>query len=212
MNPNEPIKPLLIETQYWGTVSYYRLMCRHRRVWLERREHFAKSTYRNRAYIATPEGRHLLSIPLTRGGRTQRRTIDQVSILNVEPWQRTHWRSLCYAYRSSPYFEYYEDRIAPFYHEPQENLYNFNRKLIDFIVQTLDLPVELAETAHFLHPKQNSEFEDARSRLRPNKPLPESVKGAEYHQVFADRHGFLEDLCILDLLFNEGPNAIERLR
>ena len=29
----------------------------------------------------------------------------------------------------------------------------------------------------------------------------------EYHQVFGDRHGFLKDLSILDLLFNKGPAA-----
>ncbi|MGK0234497.1 MAG: hypothetical protein ACI9EK_001023, partial [Psychroserpens sp.] len=33
-----------------------------------------------------------------------------------------------------------------------------------------------------------------------------------YHQVLEERHGFLENLSILDLLFNEGPNTITYLK
>jgi len=33
----------------------------------------------------------------------------------------------------------------------------------------------------------------------------------EYNQVFIDKFGFMSNLSILDLLFNEGPNAINYL-
>jgi hypothetical protein len=46
---------------------------------------------------------------------------------------------------------------------------------------------------------------DFRDRIHPKKPT--LLRAEEYHQVFGDRHGFLEDLSILDLLFIKGPAA-----
>ena len=54
---------------------------------------------------------------------------------------------------------------------------------------------------------------DFRYCIHPKRPLPTGfLKGGEYYQVFADRLGFIPDLSAVDLLFNEGPNAISFLK
>ena len=54
-----------------------------------------------------------------------------------------------------------------------------------------------------------SNFIDLRDAIRPKRPLPDSeFDPRPYYQVRAARHGFLPNLSVLDLLFNEGPEGI----
>ena len=52
-------------------------------------------------------------------------------------------------------------------------------------------------------------FVDYRDAIRPKHPLPDTeFEARPYYQVRAQRHGFLPNLSVLDLLFNEGPEGI----
>ena len=52
-------------------------------------------------------------------------------------------------------------------------------------------------------------FVDYRDAIRPKHPLPDAeFEARPYYQVRAQRHGFLPNLSVLDLLFNEGPEGI----
>jgi len=203
-------KHLLIEAQYWGSIAYFSLLKKHGYALIEQHEHYVKSSYRNRCHIATPNGQLVLSVPLV-SGRNQRRTMHQVGIYNQERWQKLHWDSLCYAYRRSPYFEFYEDDLEPFFKTPYDNLLAYNLTTTRFILDLLQLEVKLELTTEYIDPN-NENYLDYRSAISPKKGLQKGIKTcSEYHQVFNDKHGFLPNLSILDLLFNEGPNAVSFL-
>ena len=52
-------------------------------------------------------------------------------------------------------------------------------------------------------------FVDYRDAIRPKHPLPDAeFEARPYYQVRTQRHGFLPNLSVLDLLFNEGPEGI----
>jgi len=200
---------ILIELQYFGTISWYLGMLRHRQVFIEHHENFEKSTYRNRCYIASPEGRLRLTIPLLHG-RSQRSKYTDVRIDYGYPWQKIHWNSLCSCYRNSPYFEFYEDKLKPFFSSRYDRLFDFNRQLFLLMIELLELNLHVEYTA--VYEKYPNEALDFRSKILPNKFQGEtSPFPVVYHQVFQERTGFIPDLCIADLLFNEGLHARERL-
>ena len=47
---------------------------------------------------------------------------------------------------------------------------------------------------------------------RSNSILKDLELEKPYYQVFSAKHGFIPDLSIMDLLFNEGPEAIVYLK
>jgi len=81
---------------------------------IEREEHYPKQTYRNRARIYSPDGVLTLTVPVTKGSKNHT-IIKDVKISYDFNWQRLHWLSLQACYRSSAYFEFYEDELTPFY-------------------------------------------------------------------------------------------------
>ncbi len=205
---NKVKKNLLIESQYLGPIAYWKSLVQYDTIFIEQCEHFVKATYRNRCYIATPNGKLGLSIPILHG-RNVRRVMKEVLIANDHNWQKIHWDSLCSAYRRSPYFEYYEDDLHPFYHTEYTHLLDFHQALFDWVVEQLELEINLERTTLF-EKTPNEETQDMRSHIHPNpekEQLPADLNIPTYHQVFEDRIGFLSNLSIVDLLFAEGPNA-----
>lgn len=199
------MKKLVTELQYLGTVSHYILLTRHQNILFDAHEHFEKSTYRNRCYIASPNGKLRLTVPVE-GGKGQRARYAGLRIDAETNWQKIHWQSLTSCYRNSPYFEYYEDRFEPFYHEQFENLFDFNKQLMELILELLGIELNIAYTTGYQ--KKYDDAEDFRSKIIPSVQQETDVK---YRQVFEEKTGFLQDLSIVDLLFSEGPHAREKL-
>ena len=177
-------------------------------IW-EVEDNYQKQTYRNRCVICTDTGRHFLSIPIKHvGGDQGRQKYKEVKLDNDYPWQRQHWRTLQTAYRTSPFFEYYEDDIAILYKQPYDLLMDFNFETLRVISECLQ--IELPKTRTTLYGKEVPKaMLDARFLVRC-KNEQEFVQD-EYVQVFGDRHGFINNTSILDLLFNEGTNALSYL-
>mgnify|MGYP006258876379 FL=1 len=207
---------LLIETQYVGNIQYYARMLFHSNVLIEQHEHFLKSTYRNRCYIAMPDGKLRLSVPLV-DGKQQRKQMKDIKISYTEPWQKLHWNSLATAYRSSPFFEYYEDDLAPLYEKKEKYLLDFNDKIRDKILELLQIEDKIAfsKTKKFEKRYNSADILDFRSAILPQEKkcrIDERFKVPVYHQVFGDRTGFLPNLSIYDLLFAEGNNTVSMLQ
>ncbi len=165
----------------------------------ERHDFFRKQTYRTRMHIYGANGMLKLSIPVIHTG-AERRYTKEVRIENAFPWQRNHWRSLVNAYRSSPYFEYFEDELVVFY----EKKYDF---LFDFLMETqywLMRQYDINPTVSF-----TNSYETAPGDSTDYRPLIHAKEyrdtGIRYHQVFEEKHGFLPNLSVLDKLFNTGP-------
>lgn len=173
---------------------------------LEKEEHFPKQTYRNRASVYSPDGLLVLTVPIVKGAKNHTKTKD-VKISYDFKWQRLHWLSLQACYRSSAYFEYYEDDFAPFYEKNYNFLLDYNRELIELILRLLKIkmPLQFTETYEATYPN----LTDLRSCM--NTKNTASTEQKPYFQVFEERKGFIRNLSIVDLLFNQGPQALNYL-
>ncbi len=174
-------------------------------IW-ELEDNFVKQTYRNRTYIYGANGKLLLNIPVTYSQKNRQKYKD-VTIFNSERWQLQHWKSLESAYRTSPFFEFYEDELKPLFFEDTELLLDFNLKCFEVICDCLQLDVSISKTSTF--EKEVNDTSDLRHLVNAKNETQQNFEG--YTQVFGDKHGFIPNLSILDLLFNEGPNALNYL-
>lgn len=198
----------LIHPTYFPNITTFGAIVQNEICW-EVHDNYQKQTYRNRVKICTDRGLHMLSIPIVHVGNAQGRQLyKDVRIDNSYSWQRQHWRTFETAYRTSPFFEFYEDDIRPLYNSKSEYLLDFNIKTIEIICDFLQVEISTEKTAKFESTPQNTN--DYRSLVSSKKKLV--VEQVPYHQVFGDRHGFISDLSILDVLFNLGPETIGYLK
>lgn len=199
---------LLLHPSYFPNIATFAAMIQNEVCW-EIEDNYQKQTYRNRCYICTDKGRHLLNIPIKHvGGDQGRQKYKEVLVDNDYPWQRNHWRTLQTAYRTSPFFEFYEDDLAPLYEKPYKFLLDFNLRTISSVCGLFQIDMPEAKTAIF--EKEPKDIRDGRFLVNAKKDIP--IVQKKYVQVFGDRHGFMENTGILDLLFNEGPGALPYLQ
>ncbi|MBX5439330.1 MAG: WbqC family protein, partial [Thermoflavifilum sp.] len=164
-----------------------------------------KKSYANRFYLAGPNGMILMSIPLEKGKR-QHTPVKDIRIYNREAWQAHHWKTLVSAYRRSPWFEYFEEELQPFFERPYRFLIDWNWDWLIWISRVLGVEAKMDFSDHFLSPEEARSFAaDYRGSIQP--PPAHAPHSIRYHQVFEDRTGFLPDLSILDLICCEGRQA-----
>lgn len=166
-------------TAYLGSIQYYRKLLREG-LPIDLSVSYRKQTCMNRCYIDSPHGALALSVPVVNPhGRTP---VGEVLISEHGNWRHQHWNALVSSYRQTPYFDYYAEDFYPFYHEQRwQKLADFNADLHTTVMRLLE-PYPL--------------LEESRCLREP------------YYQLFAPRHGFIEDLSIVDLLFNMGPESV----
>ena len=230
----------LLSSTYFGPVQWYQKLNRYDECLIERHESFIKQTYRNRMIIATTNGPLSLTIPTNHDTSM---AMKDIRISDHANWRHVHWNALLSAYGESPFFEYYQDDIRPFYEKKYEFLFDFNMEITEKMIELLDIRPKLSVTDEYFpkgsnqseelrvkseesnslasdeanHKVQSSKFKvqsivDFRDAIRPKKPLPDPEFHPErYYQVYEQKHGFLPNMSILDLLFNEGNEAIFHL-
>lgn len=198
----------LLHPVYIPNVATFAIIAQKEVQW-EVEDNFQKQTYRNRAYICTDRGKLMLNIPIKHVGKNQgRQKYKDVQIDNDYNWQRQHWRTLQTGYRTSPFFEYYEDDFAPLYEETFDFILDYNLKFIAVICDCLQIEMPSLRTA--MYSDKPSNLKDARFLVNAkNEP---AIDLPAYNQVFGDRHGFLKNMGIIDLIFNEGTNASTYLK
>ena len=199
-------KTLLIESQYFPNLNFYKTLISHDILLIERYEHYQKLSFRNRCYIAGPNGSILLSVPLARG-KNQRSIMKDVRISNEESWQAQHWKTLVSAYRRSPWFEYYEDDLSRLFERPVQFLLDWNLACYEWVSGVIGLATPIAFTDEYVKEYTSPGITDARDQLRPASENARTDMPA-YTQVFQDRGGFLPNLSILDLIFCEGKRSL----
>ena len=197
---------VLLSTTYFGPVQWYQKLHRYDHVWLERMENFQKQTYRNRCIIASPNGALALTIPVTHDeGKTLMRDI---RISDHGNWRRLHWNALQTAYGESHFFEYYADELHPFFEKRWEYLYDFNLEITLLLCQWLDIQPDIHHTETYARPEETA-MDDFRSAIRPKHSEEDpDFSPKEYYQVYRSSYGFIPNLSILDLLFNEGNESV----
>ncbi|MGB4397963.1 MAG: WbqC family protein [Daejeonella sp.] len=192
---------------YLPPIEYFRAVQQHKNLFfIENAENFEKQSYRNRASIHSPNGKLDLIVPVVKGSKNHTK-IKDVKISYDFNWQRQHLMSLQTSYRSSAYFEYYEDDLMPFYEKKWPFLFDFNQELLSLLLRFLKINVAYKYTEIF--EKEYTDCDDFRLSIHPKKT--EMLQFNPYFQVFEERNGFLPNLSIADLLFNQGPQSSKYL-
>ena len=186
-------------------------------VYIEACENYQKQSYRNRCKFYAADGVQALSFPVVHEAGTYKHPVNQIKVDYSTPWLVQHQRAIVSAYRTSAYFEYYQDELFEIMNSRPETLLDLNMALLNFFIEKIGLRVDLRLTEEFsingiadgvvcddlrevIHPKRTN---DILSDLALEKP---------YFQVFAQKYGFKSDLSVMDLLFNEGPDSILYLK
>lgn len=197
---------ILIHPTYFPNLAHFIAMVNTEEVVFEMDDNFVKQTYRNRTYIYSANGKLGLNIPVIHTQKNRQKYRD-VKIFNEVKWQTQHWKSLLSAYKTSPFFEYYEDELQPLFVMKADYLLDFNFKCFEAITGCLQLDLNISKTQVFQKDVDNKK--DFRFLVNAKKEQPQYFDN--YTQVFNEKHGFISNLSILDLLFSEGPNALNYL-
>lgn len=192
---------------YFPPVSWFAAALHEGEIVLEQHEFYKKQHYFNRTNILTPNGLLKLSIPIRKA--KEHTPVMHRNISFDWTWRRDHWRSLESAYRSSPFFEYYEDRLVPFFKKETESLLELNLGILEVLRDALKIDLKWTFSDGF-HGSDHYE-RDLRPDFDPKRAAaPSWFKAAPYQQVFGEE--FVPDLSIVDLLFNCGPESVRILR
>ncbi len=198
----------LLSSAYLPPVEYFAFLLADNPV-VEREERYQKQSYRNRTTIMNGNGVLNLIIPTVHDNRMG--IVKEVRIDYATPWQRVHWRSIESAYNNTPFYLYYKDALKPFFEQRHEFLFDFNFQLTQTLLRLLRIERKVTTTTTFapyedhdlrllIHPKQTRKSDYPFRLTNP------------YYQVFEDKFGFTPNLSVIDLLFNEGPQAATYLR
>ena len=199
---------ILIHPTYFPSTSHFAAIVQADKVTFEMEDNFQKQTNRNRTYIYSPNGIQLLNIPVKHSKIAHQKTKD-IQIENDFDWQKQHFKSLEAAYRSSPFFEYFEDDLLPIFEKKHSFLMDLNLEVFDLITRCLRMKIEYSTTTEYFHEINSDELTDFRFLANGKK---DHSQFESYTQVFDDKFGFINNLSVLDLVFNEGKFALDYLK
>jgi len=205
----------LFSTSYLPLIYYVKEAVKNQNIYIEAYENYQKQSLRNRTFIYSAQGLLCLSIPVQKKTNELQYTKD-IKIDYSTPWQRTHWRAMVSAYNSAPFFLYYQDYFKPFFENNYTYLLDFNNALLEVIFKNiLKISIQMHNTTTYI--KANKEYKDFRNLCNQKNNNLEKLElinynTCKYYQVFQNQHGFIENLSIIDLIFNEGNNALNFLK
>ncbi|PJR03033.1 WbqC family protein [Avrilella dinanensis] len=199
---------ILIHPTYFPSISHFVAMIQADEICFEVEDNFQKQTNRNRMYIYSPNGKQILNIPVkhTKGIRQKFKDIE------LDPytdWQKQHFKSLEAAYRSSPYFEYFEDEFRqPVFEKTHRFMMDLNLQIHEILCSCLqtELPFVQSDEYHKIAPENVTDLRYLTDGKKDHNEFE------PYMQVFEEKYGFINNLSILDLLFNEGLHSLEYLK
>jgi hypothetical protein len=197
----------LLPITYFGNIGYFSTMLHADKILIDKHEHFIKQTYRNRCEIYGANGKLALIVPI-RHGRKEHTPVSECLIDNSTRWQTLHLRSIESGYRRSPYFEYYEDRFIPFFQKKYDSLYELCIDSLHLSLSFLKTEINFSFTESYQ--KEIISFTDFRPFADPK--IKQSEHPINYFQVFENKYGKINNLSVLDILFNEGPQALQLLK
>lgn len=200
----------IVHPLYFGPIDLFVPIAKAESLRFEINDNYQKQSYRTRQYIYGANGKLLLNIPIKHSGDGKHQLLKEVKIENDFKWQILHWKSLESAYRTSPYFEFFEDDFYPIYHKKYDYLIDFTQAAWQVLLESLGLELPIHYTSAYQESYIADELKDlrylAKAKRKPDIALD------NYIQVFESKKGFLNNLSILDLLFNEGTNVLSYLQ
>ncbi|MDR1847560.1 MAG: WbqC family protein [Bacteroidales bacterium] len=189
----------IFSTVFCPSIAYLATLRRYKEAVIEAFETFEKQTYRNRTYIQAANGVQPLIIPLKRSHLTKQKT-NEIQISYAEAWNRKHWRAICSAYSKSPFFEYFEEEIFPFFSRRYDLLLDLNNEILDFCCRVFAIPAAVSLSRDYVTQYAN----DYRTVFKVQNQGTEQGFFPPYLQCFSAKLGFCQNLSFLDLLFSLG--------
>lgn len=206
---------MLLSTAFFPPVSWFAAAATEDKVYLEACENYQKQSYRNRCCIAASQGVESLSVPVVHEGGTFKLPITKIKVDYSEPWIHKFRRAVDSAYESSPFLEYYRDELYAILDTRPETLWELNLSVISFFMAKTGLKVNILPTKTFTPEDSGIYGEDFREAIHPKRDdltLRYLQLEKPYFQVFAGKYGFSENLSVMDLLFNMGPESLLYLK
>ncbi len=113
-------------------------------VLIEACEHYAKQSWRNRCRFYAADGAQTLNYPVCHedfGKPISRMRIDWKT-----DWLTRHERAIVSAYRTSPFFEYYQDELFGILETRPSLMLDFNTEILRFLLRKTGIPAEIRFT------------------------------------------------------------------
>lgn len=200
----------VVTTAYFPPVEYFMAAAATGHLLIEDSESYVKQSYRNRCRIYACDGILSLTVPVSAPDGD--RGIKSVRIDYSKPWLQQHERALVSAYRTSAFFEYYQDDVFAILDSRPQTLFELNTALTVKLLELLGLRCRVSFSGGYIQ-EYGPDVLDLRDAIHPKKAVPEMFRNRfkSYYQVFSEKFGFIPGLSALDLLFNEGPNALSFL-
>jgi hypothetical protein len=194
---------IILGSAYWPNIQYLYHILNADSVCVDIYEHFQKQSYRNRTKILSANGELSLSIPVKKW--TDKTIVKDIEISYAEDWQKQHWRSIISAYKNSPYFDFLEDELRLFYESEYQFLHEYNAEQLKWIVKAFRIKKEIHYSKEYISAANEL---DLREEIHPKKDVSDKKLRAllekPYYQTFSEKMGFVPNLSVLDLIFNEG--------
>lgn len=204
-------KECLLSISYWGPIQYFTKFLIYDEITLELHENYQRKSYRNRCEVYGPNGKQAMQIPVTRGS-FHKTNIQDLQISYDTDWQKNHFKTIETAYKSTPFYEYYEDDIIPFYENKFKYLKDFNIKSLELCLEWLEIDNTIKYTDKYQYATKLSDYRDSIHPKLERYKNDAFFDPKPYTQGFEQRHGFIPNLSILDLIFNLGPSAYSNVQ
>lgn len=192
---------------------------------------YTKNDWRNRNKIKTLNGVIWLTIPVKQYKLSQR--IDETEVAK-DNWAKKHWFTIIFAYSKAKYFNHYRKTFEELYlNITTDNLseinYIFLRKICEILSIKTKLSwskdyklsgdkserlVQLCEKLnidHYISGPAAKVYLDLESfhKKNINVEFYDYSNYPEYNQLYG---AFTNEVSILDLIFNEGENAVKYMK
>ena len=194
----------LIEPTYFPPISHWKFIKSKDLLW-SINSRYNKQTLTNRTYIDSANGELMLTVPIKHSGKNQPRVFSDIKLDLSSDWKKNHFKSIKICYQSSPFYEFYEDDIISFFNLDYENLYDLNLKSIKMVCNWLK--IKMPEDIYNEKNKYDYKIQDLTHMS--NCKRTSYLKQKKYNQTFETKNGFINDLSVIDLIFNCGPNSID---
>ena len=194
----------LLEPTYFPPISHWKFIKSADLLW-SINSRYNKQTLTNRTYIDSANGELMLTVPIKHSGKNQPRVFSDIKLDLSSDWKKNHFKSIKICYQSSPFYEFYEDDIISFFNLDFENLYDLNFKSIKMVCNWLK--IKMPEDIYNQKNKYDYKIQDLNHMS--NCKRTSYLRQKKYNQTFETKNGFINDLSVIDLIFNCGPNSID---
>ena len=194
----------LIEPTYFPPISHWKFIKSKDLLWSINSK-YNKQTLTNRTYMDSANGELMLTVPIKHSGKNQPRIYSDIKLDLSSDWKKNHFKSIKICYQSSPFYEFYEDDLISFFNLDYENLYDLNLKSIKMVCNWLK--IKMPEDIYNEKNKYDYKIQDLTHMS--NCKRTSYLKQKKYNQTFETKNGFINNLSVIDLIFNCGPNSID---